>query len=282
MNDFTLEIKPKTKLLDLNLAETWRYRDLLFLFVRRDFVASYKQTVLGPLWFFIQPILTSLIQLVIFNRIAKIPVDGMPPLVFYLSGNVMWQYFSTCLNLTSNTFRGNAGIFGKVYFPRIITPLSMVISQLLKFGVQFLLFISVWFFFLFQTDSEFVMAPTWHIALLPLLIIIMAGLGLGSGMLISALTTKYRDFSFLLTFAIQLMMYATPVIYPLSFVEGAYRPFILANPMTPLIETFRYSFTGSGTFEWGYLGYSFAFMAGIMFLGTIVFNRVEKTFMDTV
>jgi lipopolysaccharide transport system permease protein len=282
MTDFTLEIKPKNKLLDLNLSETWRYRDLLFLFVRRDFVAIYKQTVLGPLWFFIQPILTSLIQMVIFTGIAKLPVDNMPPLVFYLSGNVMWQYFSGCLTLTSNTFRDNAGIFGKVYFPRVITPLSMVISQLLKFGVQFSLFIAVWAVYMFQSDASFTLSPSWHMLLLPVLILIMAGLGLGSGMLISALTTKYRDFSFLLTFAVQLMMYATPVIYPLSFVEAGYRKYILANPMTSVIETFRYGFTATGTFEWTHLAYSFGFMVFVVFLGTIVFNKVEKTFMDTV
>ncbi len=282
MTDFTLEIKPKNKLLDLNLTETWRYRDLLFLFVRRDFVAIYKQTVLGPLWFFIQPILTSLIQMVIFTGIAKLPVDNMPPLVFYLSGNVMWQYFSGCLTLTSNTFRDNAGIFGKVYFPRVITPLSMVISQLLKFGVQFSLFMAVWAVYMFQADASYTLSPSWHILLLPVLILIMAGLGLGSGMLISALTTKYRDFSFLLTFAVQLMMYATPVIYPLSFVEAGYRKYILANPMTSVIETFRYGFTGTGTFEWTHLAYSFGFMVFVVFLGTIVFNKVEKTFMDTV
>jgi len=282
MTDFTLEIKPKNKLLDLNLTETWRYRDLLFLFVRRDFVAIYKQTVLGPLWFFIQPILTSLIQMVVFTGIAKLPVDNMPPLVFYLSGNVMWQYFSGCLTLTSNTFRDNAGIFGKVYFPRVITPLSMVISQLLKFAVQFSLFIAVWAVFMFQSDASYTLSPSWHILLLPVLILIMAGLGLGSGMLISALTTKYRDFSFLLTFAVQLMMYATPVIYPLSFVEAGYRKYILANPMTSVIETFRYGFTGTGTFEWTHLAYSFGIMVFVVFLGTIVFNKVEKTFMDTV
>jgi lipopolysaccharide transport system permease protein len=282
MNNFTLEIKPKSKLLDLNLKETWKYRDLLFLFVRRDFVAIYKQTVLGPLWFFIQPILTSLMQMLIFFKVARLPVDGMPPLVFYLSGNVMWQYFSSCLSLTSNTFRGNAGIFGKVYFPRIITPLSMVISQLLKFGVQFSLFLAVWFFYLFVGDETVTLSPTWHIALLPFLIFIMAGLGLGAGMLISALTTKYRDFTFLLTFAVQLMMYATPVIYPLSFVPESFKKLILLNPMTPIIETFRYSFTGAGSFNWMHLGYSFGFMVVLMFLGTVVFNRVEKTFMDTV
>ncbi len=282
MTEYTLEIKPKSKLLDLNLKETWRYRDLLMLFVRRDFVAIYKQTVLGPLWFFIQPILTSFMQLFIFNNIAKIPVDGIPPLLFYLSGNVMWQYFSGCLGLTSNTFRGNAGIFGKVYFPRIITPLSMVISQLLKLGVQFSLFFAVWLFYMIRGGADVNLNPNWHIALIPVLIIIMGGLALGAGMLISALTTKYRDFSFLLTFAVQLLMYATPVIYPLSFVPAAYKKIILLNPMTGIIETFRYSFTGAGSFSWGLLAYSFCFMAVLMFLGTIVFNKVEKTFMDTV
>ncbi len=282
MENYTLEIKPKSKLLDLNLKETWKYRDLLFLFVRRDFVAIYKQTVLGPLWFFIQPILTSLMQLLIFTKVAKIPVDGIPPLVFYLSGNVMWQYFSSCLTLTSNTFVGNAGIFGKVYFPRIITPLSMVFSQLLKLGVQFSLFLAVWIFYMVFGGSEINLHPTWHITLLPLLIVIMAGLGLGAGMLISALTTKYRDFTFLLTFAVQLMMYATPVIYPLSFVEGNIKDIIMLNPMTGIIETFRYSFTGAGTFSWELLGYSFVFMSVLLFLGTVVFNKVEKTFMDTV
>lgn len=282
MENFTLEIKPKSKLFDLNLKEAWRYRDLLFLFVRRDFVSIYKQTVLGPLWFFIQPILTTLMQMFIFNNIANIPSDGLPPMVFLLSGNVMWQYFSSCLNLTSNTFRGNAGIFGKVYFPRVITPLSMVISQLLKFGVQLGLFLIIWSGYMLLGGDTINMQPTWHIALLPVLILIMAGLGLGAGMLISALTTKYRDFTFLLTFAVQLMMYATPIIYPLSFVPNIYKKYILLNPMTGIIETFRYSFTGAGSFSWELLGYSFGFMSVLMFLGTIVFNRVEKTFMDTV
>lgn len=279
MTDYTFEIKPKTKYLDLNLRETWRYRDLLFLFVRRDFVAVYKQTVLGPLWFFIQPILTSLMQVLVFNNIAQLPVGGMPPMLFYLSGNVIWQYFSSCLTLTSNTFVGNAGIFGKVYFPRVITPLSMVISQLFKFGVQFALFMVLWVFYYYQTD---LLVLSWHVLLLPVLILIMAGLGLGAGMLISALTTKYRDFTFLLGFAVQLMMYATPIIYPLSFVPEAYRKWIIINPMTGIVETFRFGFTGSGSFDWSLLGYSFSFMLVILFLGTIVFNKVEKTFMDTV
>jgi lipopolysaccharide transport system permease protein len=280
MTDYIFEIKPKTKYLDLNLRETWRYRDLLALFVRRDFVAVYKQTVLGPLWFFIQPILTSLMQVLVFNNIANLPVDGMPPMLFYLSGNVIWQYFSSCLTLTSNTFVGNSGIFGKVYFPRVITPLSMVISQLFKFGVQFALFLAIWMWYYFLGDSSIVLS--WHILLLPLLIVIMAGLGLGAGMLISALTTKYRDFTFLLSFAVQLMMYATPIIYPLSFVPGEYKKLLVANPMTSIVETFRFGFMGSGSFDWTHLAYSFAVMVVLLFLGTIVFNKVEKTFMDTV
>ncbi|WP_179317370.1 ABC transporter permease [Winogradskyella undariae] len=280
--DYDLIIEPKTKLLDLNLKEVWRYRDLLTLFVRRDFVAVYKQTVLGPLWFILQPIITSIMQLLIFNNVAKIPVDGMPPMLFYLSGNLMWQYFSGSLTLTSNTFRSNAGIFGKVYFPRLITPLSLIISQLLKFGVQFCLFLVIWFYYYFNGSIDFVLQPNLHILTVPLLIIIMAGLALGAGMIISSLTTKYRDFTFLLTFAVQLMMYGTVVIYPLSFVDSQYQKFILANPMTPIIEAFRYAFTGTGTFSWGYLGYSTLVMLFLMTVGIIVFNRVEKSFMDTV
>ncbi|SDB64918.1 lipopolysaccharide transport system permease protein [Flavobacteriaceae bacterium MAR_2010_188] len=278
---YDLVIEPKSSLFKLNLAEVWRYRDLLMLFVRRDFVSVYKQTVLGPLWFIIQPIFTSVVQLFVFTNIAQISTDGIPPLLFYLSGNVMWQYFSGCLTLTSNTFRGNAGIFGKVYFPRLITPLSLVISQLLKFAVQFGLFLAVWFYFYYD-QSAGALNPNWTIILLPVLVIIMAGLALGAGMIISALTTKYRDFSFLLSFAVQLLMYATVVIYPLSAAPVEYRKYIIANPMTPLIETFRYSFTGTGTFSWLYLGYSFFFMIILMLAGIVVFNKVEKTFMDTV
>ncbi|MBJ7879176.1 ABC transporter permease [Gelidibacter salicanalis] len=280
-DDWTLEIYPKASLFKLNLKEVWRYRDLLILFVRRDFVSVYKQTVLGPLWFIIQPIFTSLVQLFVFTNIAQISTDGIPPILFYLSGNVMWQYFSGCLTLTSNTFQNNAGIFGKVYFPRLITPISLITSQLLKFAVQFGLFLAIWLYF-FYDDSAGVINPNWTIALLPILVIIMAGLALGSGMIISALTTKYRDFSFLLSFAVQLLMYSTVVIYPLSVAPLEYRKFIVANPMTPLIETFRYAFTGSGTFSWLYLGYSFVFMVVLMLVGIVVFNKVERTFMDTV
>jgi len=279
--DYSLVIEPKKKLLNLNLKEVWRYRDLLMLFVRRDFVAVYKQTVLGPFWFIIQPILTSIVQLFVFTNIAQISTDGIPPILFYLSGNVMWQYFSGCLTLTSNTFRGNSGIFGKVYFPRLITPLSLIISQLLKFVVQFVLFLVVWgYFYFIQTGTA--LNPNWSVVLLPVLVLLMAGLALGAGMIISALTTKYRDFSFLLSFAVQLLMYATVVIYPLSSAPVQYQKFIIANPMTPIIETFRYSFTGNGTFSWLYLGYSFAFMVILLVIGIVVFNKVEKNFMDTV
>lgn len=279
--EWTLEIYPKTSLFKLNLKEVWRYRDLLMLFVRRDFVSVYKQTVLGPLWFIIQPIFTTIVQLFVFTTIAQISTDGIAPILFYLSGNVMWSYFSGCLSLTSNTFKGNEGIFGKVYFPRLITPLSLIISQLFKFGVQFFLFLIIWAYYLYS-DAPGSLDPNWTITLLPLLVFIMAGLALGAGMIISALTTKYRDFSFLLTFAVQLLMYATVVIYPLSSAPDQYKKYIIANPMTPLIETFRYSFTGEGTFNWWYLGYSFLVMAVLLIVGTLVFNKVEKTFMDTV
>ncbi|WP_434037631.1 ABC transporter permease [Formosa sp. 4Alg 33] len=281
--DWTLEIHPKTSLFNLNLQDVWRYRDLLVLFVRRDFVAVYKQTVLGPLWFVIQPIFTALVQLFVFTNIAELSTDGIPPMVFYLAGNVMWQYFSGCLTLTSNTFRNNASIFGKVYFPRLITPLSLILSQMLKFVIQFVLFFCVWLYFFFDTSADAVaLNPNWAIALVPVLVLIMAGLALGVGMIISALTTKYRDFTFLLSFAVQLLMYGTVVIYPLSSAPEQYRNFILANPMTPLIETFRYAFTGAGSFSWLYLGYSFAFMLVMLAIGVVTFNKVEKTFMDTV
>jgi lipopolysaccharide transport system permease protein len=281
-DDWTLEIYPKSRLLDFHFKELWSYRDLLFLFVRRDFVSVYKQTILGPLWFFIQPIITSAMQILIFTNIAKIPSDGMPPLVFFMCGNVMWGYFSSCLGLTSSTFTANAGIFGKVYFPRLITPLSLIVSQLIKFGVQFLLFLCIWLLYFFFGGDQVVLNPSWHVVLIPFLIILMAGIGLGAGMIISAATTKYRDFNFLLGFATQLLMYATPVIYPLSFVPDEYKIYIQANPITPIIETFRFAFTGTGSFSWMSLGYSTIVMVVLFFTGLVVFNKVEKTFMDTV
>ncbi len=278
---YTLVIEPKTKLLDVNLKEIWRYRDLLFMFVRRDFVAVYKQTIFGPLWFFIQPILTTIMFMVVFGGIAKMSTDGLPQAVFYLAGIVSWNYFADALKTTSETFVQNANIFGKVYFPRVITPLSIVVSKLLTFGVQFTLFLLVFFYYKLFTDA--VLEPNWYILLIPVLIVITAGLALGLGLLITALTTKYRDFRFLISFAIQLGMYATPIIYPLSEIENeTIEMAVLANPMSSIIETFRYAFTGTGVFSWSNLGYSFGVMLVLLVLGVLSFNKVEKTFMDTV
>jgi lipopolysaccharide transport system permease protein len=279
--DYKLVIEPKTKLLDLNLKEVWRYRDLLTLFVRRDFVAVYKQTIFGPLWFFIQPILTTIMFMVVFGGIAKMSTDGLPQAVFYLAGIVSWNYFAEALKTTSETFVANAGIFGKVYFPRVITPLSIVVSKLLTFLVQFTLFLLVFFYYYGFTDAK--LQPNATLLLIPVLIVITAGLALGLGLLITALTTKYRDFRFLIGFAIQLGMYATPIIYPLSTIKSEkIKLIILANPMSAIIETFRYAFTGSGDFSWMALGYSFVAMLILIIMGTLSFNKVEKTFMDTV
>ena len=272
-------IQPTTHLLDLPFKEVWHYRDLLLLLVRRDFVATYKQTILGPIWFFLQPILTTLTFTLIFGRIAKISTDGMPMLLFYMAGITLWNYFAECINRTATVFKDNEAVFGKVYFPRLIMPLSIIVSNLVKLGIQFSLFLVFWvYYFITNTTVQ----PNAAILITPLLIIIMGGLGLGFGMIISALTTKYRDLSFLLTFGVQLLMYATPVIYPLSSISDKYKWLIMLNPMSSVIETFRYAFLGTGSFSWGSLGYSAGFMIVIMGLGTIIFNKVEKSFMDTV
>lgn len=277
--NWTLEILPKDKLLHINFKEIWQYRDLLMLLVRRDFVSVYKQTILGPLWFIIQPILTTLMFMVVFGGIAKISTDGMPQSLFYMAGIVTWTYFSACITTTSDTFITNANIFGKVYFPRVIIPLSIVVSKLISFGVQFVLFLAFFFYYYFTGAN---LHPNATLLLLPILIITSAGLGLGLGLIITSLTTKYRDFRFLIQFAIQLAMYASPVIYPLSTIPEKYKIYILANPMSAIIETFKYSFLGSGVFKWSYLAYSIGFMLITLLLGIIIFNRVEKSFMDTV
>lgn len=280
--EWTEIIEPETGLFDLRLKEVWRYRDLLTLLVRRDFVSNFKQTVLGPVWFFIQPLLTTIIFTVIFGRIAGLAPGGVPTLLFYLSGITMWNYFSECLTKTSTVFRDNASIFGKVYFPRLIMPLSIVVSNLLRMAVQLLLFVIMWAYYLIFTNSP--MAPNSVMLLLPVLIIIMAGMGLGLGLIISAMTNKYRDLSFLLVFAVQLMMYATPVITPLSKVSEQYAWLMKINPMTAIIETFRYGFLGSGSgiLDWNLLFYSAGFMIVTLIIGVITFNKVEKSFMDTV
>lgn len=279
-------IKPREKLLSVDFGELWRYRDLCSLFVKRNIVVQYKQTILGPLWYVIQPMITVLMYMVVFGGIAGIPTDDIPQPLFYLAGVCMWQYFADCLNNTSNTFVTNAGIFGKVYFPRLIMPLSNVISNLLRFGIQFGLFVIVYVIYAFTGCPA---APNWYALLFPLLIVMMAGLALGFGILISSMTTKYRDLQILFSFIVQLWMYATPIVYPLSQVQGKVKAGIdlytvmSLNPVTPVIETFKYGFLGSGTFiGWGWLAYSFLCMLVLLGLGVIVFNKVQKSFMDTV
>ncbi|MFT2007757.1 ABC transporter permease [Pontibacter sp. 13R65] len=277
--DWTLVIEPRSSLFDLQLKEVWRYRDLLQLFVRRDFVAVYKQTILGPIWFFIQPLFTTIIFTFVFGRVAGISTNGVPPLLFYMAGIISWNYFAECLNTTSTVFITNANIFGKVYFPRLITPLSIVFSNMLKFGVQLALFLVVFIYYLVTTD---LIQPNFYLLLVPFLIILMAALGLGFGMLISSMTTKYRDLKFLVTFGVQLAMYASPVIYPLSSLPEKYRFIILANPMSGIIETFRFAFLGAGELNLNYLVYSTLFTIVIFFIGLVIFNKVQKSFMDTV
>ena len=276
-----LEIKPQASLLDLNFKEVWRYRDLMMLFVRRDFVAQYKQTILGPLWHIIQPVLTTIMFLLVFGKIANIPTDGIEPILFYMSGITIWNYFSTCLTATSNTFIANANIFGKVYFPRLVLPLSIVISNIIKLGIQFgILFLGmVWFAVFRNIPIEF--GVNW--LLIPVLVTIMAGIGLGLGIIISSLTTKYRDFAVLIGFAIQLLMYATPVAYPLSFLKGkSFAGIIEWNPLSPIVEGFRYALFHKGSFDYLSLGYSALFMIVVLVIGAVYFSKVERTFMDTV
>ena len=277
--EWTLEVTPRTRWLDIRLREIWHYRDLLALLIKRDIIVTYKQTILGPLWFFIQPILTTLMFTVVFGRIAKISTGGVPPLLFYLSAIIAWNYFAECLKTTSDAFKKNEDIFGKVYFPRIIMPMSIVLANLVKFGIQFLLFFCCWLFFFFRDATLRIQT---EVLLLPVLILMIAGLGLGFGMLISSLTTKYRDLSFLIQFGVQLAMYATPVIYPLDTAPEHYRTLILANPMTAIIEAFRYTFLGAGSWNLTHLSYSLICMFAILFVGLLVFQRTEKTFMDTV
>lgn len=279
MQHWTEEITPKTSLLDLNLKEVWHYRDLMFMFVKRDFVTFYKQTILGPLWFFVQPLLTTIMYVIVFGNIAKISTDGLPMMVFYLCGITFWNYFSECFTKTASVFKDNASIFGKVYFPRLVMPLSIVVSNLIKLSIQFFLFIVVLLWYKFQGAN---VHPNMYILLTPYLIVLMAIIALGSGMIISSLTTKYKDLIFLITFGIQLLMYATPVIYPLSTLPAKYAFIIKANPLSAVIETLRFAFTGSGTFSWMHLGYSSVFAFVLLAIGAIIFNKVEKTFMDTV
>jgi len=278
--DWTLVIRPHEKLWKLNIKEVWAYRDLVELFVKRNIVVQYKQTILGPLWYLIQPILTVIMNMVVFGGIAHMSTDGVPQALFYMAGNVCWFYFSDCLNQTSSTFVTNQAMFGKVYFPRMVVPISTVISNLLRFGIQVLLFIA---FYLYFWISGADVALTWAILLMPLLILMLAGLGLGFGILVSSLTTKYRDLTILFTFIVQLWMYATPIVYPISMVNNeTLRTIIMLNPMTAVVEAFKYATLGQGYFSWGALGYSFTFMSVLLLWGTVVFNKVQRSFMDTV
>jgi lipopolysaccharide transport system permease protein len=277
--EYNTIIKPKNKLFEVDFKEIWQYRDLFSMFVKRDIITQYKQTVLGPLWFFIQPAITTIMYMVVFGGIAGIPTDGLPQPMFYMAGIVCWQYFADCLNKTSSTFTTNQAIFGKVYFPRMIVPLSTVASGLVRMGIQLLLFIVVYIYYLFLGVH---VAPNIYILLLPLIIIMLAGLSLGFGIIISSMTTKYRDLTILFSFIVGLWMYATPVIYPLSTMSPKRQWIMALNPVTSLVETFKYGTMGVGTFSWGQLGYSFGFMIVLLGIGIVVFNKVQRSFMDTV
>lgn len=278
--DYTTIIKPQNKLFEIDFKEIWRYRDLLVMFIKRDIVTQYKQTILGPTWYFIQPALTTIMYMVVFGGIAGISTDGLPQPLFYLAGIVLWQYFSECLNKTSATFTQNQHIFGKVYFPRLISPLSNVLSNLVRMSIQFLLFLIVYVYYVAVGVD---VMPNTYALLLPLLIVMLAGLSLGFGIIISSMTTKYRDLTILFTFVVQLWMYATPVIYPLSTITNEKIRILMGiNPLTSIFEAFKYGLLGVGQFSWGGLGYSFGFMVVLLLVGVVVFNKVQRSFMDTV
>ncbi len=274
-----LVINGSSSLIDLKFKELWRYRDLLIMFVKRDIVSFYKQTILGPLWIFIQPLFTTIVFTFVFGQLAGISTDGLPQPLFYLAGITAWNYFAECLTKTSTVFKDNSNIFGKVYFPRLIMPLSIVVSNLVRFGVQMILFLVLMAYYALQ-GAEF--TPTWVLLMFPVLVMLMALLGLGLGLIITAMTTKYRDLAFLVTFGVQLLMYGTTVIYPLSAAPSKYKQFIELNPMTGIIEAFRFSFLGNGEFSVSSIGYSVLVTFVILFLGIVIFNKTEKTFMDTV
>ena len=276
---WTMVIRPQRAWWDLRLGDLWRYRDLIRLMIWRDFVAVYKQTILGPLWHVIQPILTTIVFTVIFGRIARLPTDGLPPFLFYMAGTTMWGYFYSCLLSTSNTFTSNAAIFGKVYFPRLSIPISIVISNLISFGIRLGIFVVFLVYFMLTTST---VHPNLWMLLLPVLSLIMAGLGLGVGIIISSLTTKYRDLQHLVGFSAQLLMYATPIIYPLSSVPEDWRLLLLVNPLTPVVEVFRLGFLGTSAVEPVFLLYSLVFTIITLLIGVLAFNHVENTFMDTV
>lgn len=278
-NYWTKEIKPQKRLLDIDLKGLWRYRDLYYMYVKRDIITVYKQTVLGPLWFLIQPILTTIMFMFVFGNLAGISTDGMPQPLFYMAGILLWTYFSNCFNSCSNVFASNAGVFGKVYFPRLVVPLSSITSNLVKLGIQLLLFIAIYIYFAVNGAPVKI---NGYILLFPFLVFLTAFHALSWGLIISALTTKYRDLRQLVSFGVQLLMYATPVIYPMSTTSGKIRAILELNPLTPIFEAFKYSCMGCGSLSWGGLLYSTVFMLVALFLSVIIFNRTERNFMDTV
>jgi lipopolysaccharide transport system permease protein len=278
-NNWTMVIRPRSGWLDINLEELWHYRDLILLFVRRDFVAIYKQTILGPIWFLLQPLFSTIVFTIIFGKIANIPTDGVPPPLFYMSGIVVWNYFASCLSGTSNTFVDNASIFGKVYFPRLAVPIAIVITNLMTFIIQFSIFLSFLLFFYLKGAT---VKPNLLIFLAPFLILQLGMLGLGFGIIVSSLTTKYRDLKFAVTFGVQLWMYATPIVYPMSQIPERWRWLSALNPMSAVVEIFRYAFLGAGSVNPLYLFISLGVTLGVLAVGIMLFRRIEKTFMDTV
>jgi lipopolysaccharide transport system permease protein len=276
---WTEEIKSENNLFFINFKEIWQYRDLLLMFVKNNYITFYKQTILGPIWFFIQPILTSLIYILLFGQIAKLSTDGTPQMAFYLSGITLWNYFSECLTKTSTVFKDHAGMMGKIYFPRLIMPLSIVTSGMMKFAIQFGLFISVILYFTFVEGS---IHPNIWVLATPFLLLLMACFSLGLGMIFSAMTTKYKDLVFLLSFGVQLAMYATPVVFSINSIPEEYKWAVMANPLTGIFECFRYGFLGSGGFEPSSLIMSTIVTSIVLALGVVIFNKVEKSFMDTV
>lgn len=277
---WTLVIRPHGKLWSVDFKEIWRYRDLITLFVKRNIIVQYKQTILGPLWYIIQPVLTVIMNMVVFGGIARMSTDGLPQPLFYMAGNVCWFYFSDCLNQTSSTFTANQAMFGKVYFPRLVVPISTVMSNLLRFSIQLGLFVALYIYFFADGAA---ICPNAALLLVPILIVMLAGLGLGFGILVSSMTTKYRDLSVLFSFIVQLWMYATPIVYPISIVTSdKLRTIIMLNPMSSVIETFKYAVFGQGYFSVGMLAYSFTFMCVLLIIGIVIFNKVQRSFMDTV
>ena len=279
-NEVISHIEPKKKWLDVDIKGLWRYRDLYLMYIKRDIVTQYKQTILGPLWYLIQPLMTTIMYMFVFAKLAGIPTDGIPQPLFYMAGITLWNYFSTCFTSCSSVFAANSGVFGKVYFPRLVVPLSSCTSNLIRMAIQLLMFVMIYIYYV--ASGKFEVNISWSLLLFPLLILMVGLHAMSWGLLISSWTTKYRDLNFLIAFGVQLLMYATPVIYPISFTPEAYRSLLEVNPLTPIFEAFKYSCLGAGTFDGSGLLYSLCFLCVTMFFAVIIFNRTEQRFMDTV